>query len=197
MGSRTDADLLVAFRTDTEAFEELYVRHVGRVVRFAARRVRAPEEVVDLVAAVWLEVVASLDRFDPSRGDGLPWILGIAANLVAAERRRQARERDAVRRLAGRRVLMADDFARLEQEIDAQAIAPRLRRAIETLPAAERPVAELMLLEELQPAQAARALGIRPVTARMRLARARRKLRAAAEGHDLPLVPEVAKEALP
>jgi RNA polymerase sigma-70 factor (ECF subfamily) len=182
---RTDTDLASAARTETAAFEELYRRHVGSVVRFAARRARTPAEVVDLVAAVWLEVIASLDRFDPARGDVLPWLLGIAANLCASERRRHAREGEAVRRLGGRRSLDEDDVARLEHAIDAAAVAPKLRRALTLLPPSERAVAELVLLDELSPAEASDALGIRPAAVRMRLARARRKLQAVAEEHAM------------
>jgi RNA polymerase sigma factor (sigma-70 family) len=177
---RTDRELLVASRVDTGAFEELYRRQVGATIRFAARRAERPSDVVDLVAAVWLEVVASLDRYEPHRGDALPWILGIAANLCAVDRRRRAREREVVRRLGGRRALDDDDFERLERAIDAHAVAPALRRGLRELPPAERGVAELVLLEGLTPTQAAEALGIRAAALRMRLARARRKLRSVA-----------------
>lgn len=193
----TDADLAVAAGTDTAAFEELYRRHVGSVVRFASRRARTPEEVVDLVGAVWLEVIASLDRFEPARGDVLPWILGIAANLCATERRRQQRERDVVQRLGGRRLLEDDDFARLEREIDAAAVAPRLLRALGSLPPSERAVAELVLLDGLTPSQAADALHSRPAAVRMRLTRARRKLRAVAEGPEMSSSPDLLKEVSP
>lgn len=64
----TDEQLLVAARSDPAAFEEFYRRHVGTVVRFAARRTSSPAEVLDLVAAVWLQVVASIDRFDETKG---------------------------------------------------------------------------------------------------------------------------------
>jgi RNA polymerase sigma factor (sigma-70 family) len=177
---RTDRELLVASRADTGAFEELYRRQVGATIRFAARRAERPSDVVDLVAAVWLEVVASLDRYEPHRGDALPWILGIAANLCAVDRRRRAREREVVRRLGGRRALDDDDFERLERAIEEHAVAPALRRGLQELPLAERGVAELVLLEGLTPAQAAEALGIRAAALRMRLARARRKLRSVA-----------------
>lgn len=197
MDQPTDADLAVAAGTDTAAFEALYRRHVGSVLRFASRRARTPEEVVDLVGAVWLEVIASLDRFEPARGDVLPWILGIAANLCATERRRQQRERDVVQRLGGRRLLEDDDFARLEREIDAVAIAPRLRRALASLPPSERAVAELVLLDGLTPAQAAVALQTRPAAVRMRLTRARRKLRAVAEGPEMSSSPDLLKEVSP
>jgi RNA polymerase sigma factor (sigma-70 family) len=178
---RTDRELLVASRVETAAFEELYRRHVGATIRFAARRAERPSDVVDLVAAVWLEVVASLDRYEPHRGDALPWILGIAANLCAVERRRQAREHEVVRRLGGRRSLDEDDYERLEGAIDADGAAPALRHRLEELPPAERAVAELVFLDGLTPAETAGALGIRAAAVRMRLARARKKLRAVAD----------------
>jgi RNA polymerase sigma factor (sigma-70 family) len=178
---RTDRELLVASRIETAAFEELYRRHVGTTIRFAARRAERPSDVVDLVGAVWLEVVASLDRYEPHRGDAVPWILGIAANLCAVERRRQAREHEVVRRLEGRRVLDEDDYERLESAIDAVVVAPALRRGLRGLPPSERAVAELVFLDGLTPSEAADALGVRSPAVRMRLARARRKLRAVAE----------------
>lgn len=178
---RTDRELLVASRVDTAAFEELYRRNVGATIRFAARRADRPGDVVDLVAAVWLEVVASLDRYEPHRGDALPWILGIAANLCAVERRRRAREQEVVRRLGGRRPLDADDYERLEGEIDADSVVQAVRRGLRELPPSERAVAELVLLDGLTPQEAAEALGIRAAAVRMRLARARRKLRVVAE----------------
>jgi RNA polymerase sigma factor (sigma-70 family) len=183
---RTDRELLVASRVETTAFEELYRRHVDATIRFAARRADRPSDVVDLVAAVWLEVVASLDRYEPHRGDALPWILGIAANLTAAERRWRTREQEVVRRLGRRRTLQEDDIERLEETIDAERVAPTLRRGLRELPPSERIVAELIFVDGLSPAEASMALGIRPPALRMRLARARRKLRAVAEQNGYP-----------
>jgi RNA polymerase sigma-70 factor, ECF subfamily len=183
---RTDRELLVASRVESGAFEELYRRHVGATIRFAARRAERPSDVVDLVAAVWLEVVASLDRYEPHRGDALPWILGIAANLCAVERRRRAREHEVVRRLEGRRGLDEDDYERLEGVIDAAGAAPAVRQGLKELPPTERAVAELVFLDGLTPSEAADALGIRSPAVRMRLARARKKLRAIAESNTSP-----------
>ena len=188
----SDETLLARAAGDPRAFEALYRRHVDAVVRFAARHSADPEAVVDLAAAVWLEVVASLHRFDLRRGRALPWILGIAANLCASERRRRAREREALRRLAGRRVLDEDDYARLEREIDAARAAPELHREIGELPPGERVMAELVLIEGLTPAEVGDALGIPSSAVRMRLTRARRRLRAMVEGP--PRVPASANE---
>jgi len=173
---RSDEELLQTAGRDPRAFEELYRRHVRKVVSFAARRCTSPEEVPDLVAAVWLEVIVSADRFDHRRGKAVPWLLGIASNLHASEARRRVRQQEAARRLAGQRILDEDDHARLERQIEAAAVAPVLREGLARLPDGERRVMELVALDGLTPAEAAEALGILPAAARMRLARARRKL---------------------
>jgi RNA polymerase sigma-70 factor (ECF subfamily) len=191
----SDAALLARARRDPEAFAQIYRRHVDAVVRFAARRVDHPDSVVDLVAAVWLEVLGSLERFDPRRGPVLPWILGIASNLCASERRRKAREREAVRRLGGRRALDEDDYHRLERRIDAEAAAARLALAIRRLPLGERAVAEMVLVEGVAPGDAAAALEIPAAALRMRLTRARRKLQGALGGGSRGATPRAREEA--
>jgi RNA polymerase sigma factor (sigma-70 family) len=174
---RSDEELLQAAGRDPQAFDELYRRHVEKIVSFAVHRCSSADEIPDLVAAVWLEVIVSADRFDRRRGNAVPWVLGIAANLHASETRRRARQQEAARRLAGQRILDEDDYARLERQIESAAVAPVLREGLARLPAGERAVMELVALDGLTPAEAAEALGILPAAARMRLARARRKLR--------------------
>ena len=191
MTAATDEQLLVAARSDPAAFEEFYRRRVGTVLRFAARRTSSPGEVRDLVAAVWLQVVASIDRFDESKGTAAAWVLGIAAHLCATDARRKAAEAAAVRRLAGQRILDEDDHERLERELAAAAVAKELLAAIADLPAAEREVAELTLVEGLSLVEAARALGVRAPAVRMRLARARRKLRRAVPAGEAVWMEEV------
>lgn len=173
----TDEQLLARAGEDPAAFEEFYRRHVGKVVGFAVRRCSRPGEVPDLVAAVWLEVIESAHLFNPARGRAVPWLFGVAANLMASEARRSRREHEAKARLAGRRILDEDDYVRLEEEIDTAGIAIDIRNAISALPEGERAVVELVVVDELTPGQAAKALGILSATARMRLARGRAKLR--------------------
>jgi RNA polymerase sigma factor (sigma-70 family) len=175
-----DEILLSSAASDPRAFEEIYRRHVGSVVAFAARRCREPEEVHDLVGAIWLEVIGAANRFDPARGRALPWILGVAANLAADGRRRQAREAEALRRLAGQRVLDDDDHARLEAMIDAERAAQPLIAGKNGLPTGERIALELVTVDGLTAVEAGEVLGVEPAAVRMRLARARRKLRAGA-----------------
>ena len=64
-------------RLHDAALEELYRRHRAAVLGFAARRARTPDEVVDLVGAVRLEIIASLAL--PSRNR-----LAMSATVVKA-----------------------------------------------------------------------------------------------------------------
>ncbi len=185
MDQRSDEELLPLIGHDTAALEIVYCRNVARITAFAVRRVANPEEAADLVASVFVEAMASATRFDGRRGAALPWLLGIAAHQHAGTVRRRAREQKAVQRLAGRDLLDGDDYQRLRDRIDAERVAPRLRDALRALPPGEREMLDLVAIDGLTPQEAADALGLRPVTARMRLSRGRAKLRRAL-GADAP-----------
>jgi RNA polymerase sigma factor (sigma-70 family) len=179
MRDASEQDLVARLGTDPAAFEEFYRRHVDAVTLFAVRRVGLPDQAADLVAEVFLEVIESAGRYDPDRGEPIAWVMGIAVNLAAAQRRRRASEARAVARISGQRLLDPDDYAELEAQIDAAQEARVLHDAIARLPEGERVLLALVSIDGLTPVQAARTLGIRPAAGRMRLARARRKVRAA------------------
>ncbi|WP_340379738.1 RNA polymerase sigma factor [Streptomyces sp. SS7] len=162
-------------------FEEFYRRHVDAVTRFVARRVDDPHTAADLTAEIFLAVLDSAHTYRPGLGSETAWLYGIARNVVSSERRRAAREAERDRRFSGRRLLEADDIARLEDKLDAESPGRRLLAALSRLPEGERAVIELVAVDQLTVTEAAAALGIRQVTARVRLHRARKALRAEAE----------------
>lgn len=166
---------------DPQLFEEFYRRHVDAVTSFVARRVADVHTVADLTAEVFLAVLDSAHTYRPSRGSERAWLYGIARNVVSDERRRVARETERDRRVSGRRLLDADDIARLEDKLDAQSTGRRALAALERLPEGERAVMELIVVDQLTVTEAAAALGIRQVTARVRLHRARKSLRTEAD----------------
>ncbi|MBT2213150.1 MULTISPECIES: RNA polymerase sigma factor [Actinomadura] len=165
--------------SDTAAFEEFYRQHVEQVSRFIARRVGDPHTAADLTAEVFLAVIDSAHTYRPSAGSESGWLYGIARNVVATEHRRAAREYRAVGRIAGRRLLDAGDIARLEERIDAESAGRRVYEALSDVPEGIRALLELIAVDGLTVTEAAAALGIRPVTARVRLHRARKAVRAA------------------
>lgn len=166
---------------DPDLFEAFYREHVEEVQRFVVRRVGDRERAADLTAEVFLAAIDSAHRYRPGRGAPRAWLFGIARVLLASERRQRGRERVGRARLEGGVLLDEEDAARMDARIDAAAQSRRLHEAMDRLPEAERAVLELVALDELTVAEAAVAAGVRPVTARVRLHRARRKLRAELE----------------
>ena len=166
--------------TDPEIFEAFYREHVEGVQRFCARRVGERGRAADLTAEVFIEAIESADRYRPGRGTPRSWLYGIARLVVAAEGRRRRAERDPEERGA-RSLVDTDDAARIDARLDAARWARELYRAMDRLPEGERAVLELVALDELTVTEAAAAAGVRPATARVRLFRARRKLRAELE----------------
>ncbi|WP_338698810.1 sigma-70 family RNA polymerase sigma factor [Streptomyces sp. Q6] len=163
---------------DPELFAEFYRRHLDAVMRFVARRVDDPHTVADLTAEIFLAVLDSAHTYRPGLGSETGWLYGIARNVVSAERRRVARDTRRDQRVSGRRLLEADDITRIEERVDAERRGRRAAVAMESLPDGERAVLELIAVDELTVTEAAAALGIRQVTARVRLHRARKALRA-------------------
>ncbi|CAM5726356.1 RNA polymerase sigma factor OS=Streptomyces glaucescens OX=1907 GN=rpoE PE=3 SV=1 [Streptomyces glaucescens] len=147
------------------------------VTSFVARRVPDAHTVADLTAEVFLAVLDSAHTYRPGLGSERAWLYGIARNVVSSEHRRLARETRRDQRISGRRLLEPDDIARLEDKLDAESACRHALAALQRLPEGERAVLELIAVDQLTLTEAAAALGIRQVTARVRLHRARRALR--------------------
>lgn len=107
---RPNDELVRCCRSDPDALEELYRRHVRRLTLYAASRCARPEDVADIVAATFVAAMESAHRFDPARGEVFPWLVGIARNLAADATRKAQREREAPARIVGRRSLDQDEI---------------------------------------------------------------------------------------
>jgi RNA polymerase sigma factor (sigma-70 family) len=162
-------------RADPDALEAFYREHFDAVLRFVARRVSSPELAADLTADVFVAAIESAERYRADRGAPAAWLYGIARHVVSAEYRRARRERDAPA-IAGSGLLDEQDVADIVARIDAEAGARELYRAMESLSERERAVLELVAVDQLSVTEAASALGIPKVTARVRLHRARRRM---------------------
>jgi RNA polymerase sigma-70 factor (ECF subfamily) len=195
---RSDEELLVEIAAAPGTLPEFYRRHVARVMAMGVRRFASPDDVADFVADVFVEVMASAHRFDPRRGPAVPWLYGLAAHVAAGRLRQRSRDGDAQRRVSGRALLHDDDYVRVEQRIDAAAQLRLTYVAMRTLAEPDRRLLELVAVDGLAPAQAAAALGISAVAARVRLTRARTRLRAAMTAADptLPALVQVNREEI-
>ena len=158
---------------DVDAFRRLYERHVGAVRGYALGRV-GPAVADDVVSETFLEAWTARSRFRPDAASARPWLYGIATNVVA--RHREHEERWIESRGAARATSGVETPEPTAYELD-----PDLARAIGRLAPAQRDVLLLTALADLRITDAARALGISTVAARVRLHRARSIVAAALE----------------
>ena len=183
-------DPLVRIARESDALDAFYRDHVEAVQRFVARRVSDPHLAADLTADVFLAAVDSAPSYDRTRGPVVAWLYGVGRNAIAAEARRRARELHAVRRVEGRRLVDGSALARIEERLDAERESRRLHRAIAKLPEGDRALLELVSLDGLSIADAARVLGVKPATARVRLHRSRARVTARLRETGAPELPE-------
>ena len=113
----------------------------------------------------------------------MPWLLGIAANVLADTVRRNRIETRARERLGLPLDLASEDgYTAVEERLSPRAA---LARGLGSLPAHERDALELRVVDELSYAQVAKRLAIRPAAARLRVSRALRRLALSVPKEDL------------
>jgi RNA polymerase sigma factor (sigma-70 family) len=160
----------------TAEFERLYRANVDAVTAYFARRSADPQVVADLTADTFVAAITGFGSFDPRKGTARAWVFGIARRVYAAHCETY-RQQHKIQRLAGRRDLDQDQVAELLDRIDAERAGRHLLTGLALLPERDRAVVELVDIAGLRPNEAAAALGLPPGTARMRLMRARARLR--------------------
>jgi RNA polymerase sigma factor (sigma-70 family) len=165
----------------TAEFERLYQANVDAVTAYFARRSADPHVVADLTADTFVAVITHFGSFDPRRGTARAWVFGIARHVYASYCEAYSQQQHKIQRLAGRRDLDSDQVEELLDRIDAERAGRDLVSGLATLPERDRAVVELVDIAGLQPKEAATALGLAPGTVRMRLMRARARLRKQAD----------------
>src|SRR5215471_9246730 len=137
--------------------------HLGAVAAYARRRGNAdPDSIAAEVMAIAWRRLADVPRDDPR-----PWLYATARNVVRADARRSARA-------VG---YGADEPEDLAPPPELPELDPALSEALRSLSRLDREALLLVAWEDLTPAQAARSLGINPTAFRVRLLRARRRMR--------------------
>ena len=175
--TRTDAAVIAAAERDGEQFAVLYDRYAAGLYRYAYRRVGG-EHAEDVVAETFAVAFRRRHTYDRSREDARPWLYGIATREMSRGRRaEEARLRAWARSDVGRpEEPLADQVA---DRVSAHAARPELAEALRRLSPGDRDVLLLAAWGDITQEQIAQTLGIRPGTARSRLHRARRQVRAA------------------
>ena len=173
----SDARILRDSISEPTMFSSLYERHLRAVASYITRRVGG-ELAEDLTAEVFVRAFRHRAAFRDQHGTALPWLLGIANNLLADHRRAERRRLELLERLAVATTALA--------ETSRGVLAPELVGALLRLPVADRDALLLVVWGELTYAEAAAALSVPIGTIRSRIARARQRLGAALGGPAEP-----------
>jgi RNA polymerase sigma-70 factor (ECF subfamily) len=158
-------------------FEAVYRANVAGVTAFFARRCGEAQVVADLTSETFVQAIGSLRSFDPGRGSARAWLFGIARHVYARHCQQTANGSQAVAALAGNRDLEEDEIEELATRIDDQRGGRKLLERLGSLPELERAALELVDLDGLAPREAAAVLDISHGALRVRLFRARTRLR--------------------
>jgi RNA polymerase sigma-70 factor, ECF subfamily len=148
-----------------QRLEDLFRRCQHTVVSYVARR-SEPELIEDIVAETFL---VAWRRLDDIPAEPLPWLLGVARNILATQRRSARRRRALLLRLERERVPPVG-----AGEVPAPA---DVAEALAQLSEKDREAILLIAWDWLTPKEAAEVLGELPVSVRVRLHRAKRRLR--------------------
>jgi RNA polymerase sigma factor (sigma-70 family) len=175
----TDQELLAATAAgDGEAFAIFWRRHASTVMAFGIHRCASSEDVADLVADTFLAAFRAAGHYRAQTATAAPWLLGIATRLASNQHRTLARWRRVHRRVAGEPPrFTGEEYEAVEAAIDAARQTTHVQAALRAMPVRDREVLELVAYGQLSPSEAGLALGISPNAARLRLARARKRLR--------------------
>ena len=161
----TDEQLILEFQRGSQAaFLELFERYREPIYGFFRRRLEDFARAEELAQETFLAVLRGIARYE-ARALVQTYLYGIAMNLLAAERRKKAREA-ADSRQAAEAATSADNDAVLW-----------VRQALGKLDSEEREVLLLREYEQLSYAEIASLLRIPMNTVRSRLFRARLSLK--------------------
>ena len=175
MANVSDAELVARSLEDSEAFGGIFDRHASALLRYLVRRVgRTTAE--GLLGDVFRIAFEARARFDCERTSALPWLYGIASNLLLKHHRTEGRRLRATARLANEsQTGCAGD--RVAEAAHARIILEQVAEAILQLPLGERDVLLLYAWEDQSYRDIAEALEMPVGTVRSRLNRARARLR--------------------
>jgi RNA polymerase sigma factor (sigma-70 family) len=163
-------------------FERLFAETRGDLLAYAVRRAASPEDAADVLGETFLIAWRKLDSLPPGDQARL-WLFGVARNVLRRGASRDRAIEAVVERLAGELRGAAALFQLPEEQR-----SPELWAALKRLPESQREVVLLAAWEELSPREIAAVTGAPVNLVRVRLHRARARLK-----RELPATPEDAE----
>ncbi|HEY8080408.1 MAG TPA: sigma-70 family RNA polymerase sigma factor [Labilithrix sp.] len=176
--TRSDAELLQQIaRGDVRAVGELYDRYGATLFPIALRIVRDRSEAEDVLHDAFVSVNERASQYTPERGSVIAWLVTLVRNLsIDRTRRRERRGTLAREVLPHEPPASVRDPERLTSEASERA---KIRRALDSLPEAQRQTLEVAFFEGLSYPEIAARENVPLGTIKSRAARALGALREA------------------
>jgi RNA polymerase sigma-70 factor (ECF subfamily) len=169
----SDGEAIGRSISDPATFVNVFDRHALAVHSYLARR--AGQQIAeDLAGDIWLAAFNARRRFDTTVDDSLPWLYGIARNVLLSHWRLPRTES------VPQPEPVHDPWPEVDDRLDAGSRRSMLRAALSTLAPVDREVLLLNAWEQLTPTEIAVVLNMPAGTVRWRLHKTRRTL----AGHD-------------
>lgn len=156
---------------ESARFAALFDEHADAIYNYCYRRTANRSDAEDLLSGVFLQAWNRRARIPTN--EELPWLYGIATNVIRNYWRSQRRFANLLARVSRERTREGQDIESRGEDVRAD----RLVEAIGRLRRTERDVFVLCAWQGLSYEDTAKALGIPVGTVRSRLSRARQKLR--------------------
>jgi RNA polymerase sigma factor (sigma-70 family) len=165
-----------ALHDDGDSFGLLFDLHHARVYHRALGLLANTHDAEDVAAAAFFELWRKRRTVRQVHGSVLPWLLVTTVNLSRNAQRASSRYRRVLRTIPRTESVPPPDAEALET-------AGRLAESVGRLSRVDGALFVLTALEDLPLSEAAEAVGLKASTARMRLQRARERIRV--DLHDL------------
>jgi len=171
-----DVRLMLAFRSgDDRAFDALFERWAGRVLRFLERMVSESSVAEDLVQETFLRVWRARERYEPEARFST-WLFTIAGNAARNELRRpfrRAAHESVDDNEAGAALDLAAEDPPSDELVDARRAGQGIEAALAGLPERQRQALWLRAVEGLSYAEVADALATSEKSVKALIHRAR------------------------
>lgn len=172
------------FKDGTMPFRDVFERYLAGIRRFLTR-ILGEDEAEDAAQEVFLRVAGNLDRF---RGDSSiqSWIYRIARNVAVDRIRHRPTRCEGVRKYPGHAPeedltdamsLLADEQTSIEKYLINKEMNVCIRKRVDSLPESYRRVLVLSDIEGMTSAEIASVVGASEGAVKIRLHRARARLR--------------------
>lgn len=153
----------------------IYDEYFDSVYRYVAFRVRTSHDAEDIVADVFMKVVAKIDSYKKQRGASVKsWIFTITRNTLIDYYRKSGKQVVSVEE-----VEVADDSRGMDELVDVQLSVEQLQEHVDSLPERQKEILLLRYTADMKNTEIAATLDINEKSVSAALSKATKQLRVA------------------